>query len=150
MNKQTSRTLAEDLAQVLLRFKKLGPPHKEKMGVRPSEFIMLVILVHSDTFSTKGAKSSELSAMMKITPAAVSHIINSLAMGSYVERLDDSSDRRIVLIKPTEKGRTLVDSVTLRIIEKCEGLATFLGEKDARELVRLIGLAYDFLEKSEK
>jgi DNA-binding MarR family transcriptional regulator len=151
MKPHKSNKIAEELAQVLLRFKKFGPQHKEsRLGVRPSEFVMLAILVHSKEYSANGAKSSELSAQMKITPAAVSHLINSLAIQSYVERLDDASDRRIVLIKPTEKAKEKVDSIVLRLVKKCEGLAESIGEKDTLELIRLLGLAFDFLLKSEE
>jgi DNA-binding MarR family transcriptional regulator len=150
MNQQLKSSIGENLALTLLRFKRFGFHGNTKAGIRQSEFMMLATIVHSDEFRTKGAKTTELSTHLRITPSGVTHIIASLVGKNYVERLGDSSDRRIVLIKPTAEGKKLVDSMVMRIVKRCEGLADYLGEKDSKELIRLLGLAFGFFNNGRE
>jgi DNA-binding MarR family transcriptional regulator len=150
MELHASNPLAEELAQMLLHFRRFGPHNKESsLGMRPSEYMMLAMLVHSESFRERGAKISDLGNRMQITPAAVTHMIDPLVASNFVERLDDSSDRRIVLIRPTPKGIDVVNSMVSRIIKKCEGLTAFLGEKDSKELLRLLNLTFTFFDEKK-
>jgi DNA-binding MarR family transcriptional regulator len=140
-----SHALAQEIEEVLIRFRRLGLQHKESnSGIRPSEMMMLTTLVHHVPFSTKGAKITDLGTLLQITPAAVTHIIDTLVEKGFVERLGDPADRRIVLIKPTAKGLATVASFVTRFNQKCVALAEYLGEQDSRELIRLLNLSLTF------
>jgi len=150
MEFHANNPIASELAQTFLRFRRFGFHNKEhSLGMRPSEFMMLAVLVHSEAYKERGAKISDLGNQMQITPAAVTHMIDPLVSNKFVQRFDDSSDRRIVLIKPTKKGIDTVNSMAMRLVEKCERLTGFLGEKDSKELLRLMNLTFSFFEEKK-
>ena len=85
--------------------------------LRQSEFILLATINHFNDSGSKGVKVSDLSTYMEITPAAVTHMINSTEEGGYLERLSDSADRRIVLVKLTEKGKLFCKQKEEKLLE---------------------------------
>ncbi len=131
--------LAQELAQVLSQIKRIGwHPEADQGGeqkVRRSEFRALITLAQS---GADGMKMSELSSQMQITPAAATHMINALEDVGYIERLADPADRRVVLVKLTDDGQQTIDALKAQFLRTLSGLATFLGEQDTRELVRLL------------
>jgi DNA-binding MarR family transcriptional regulator len=150
MNQKKKGPLAEALAHQLIRFKRFGLHRDTAVGVRQSELMMLTALVHTDAFRRNGAKTTELSSVFRITPAGVTHIIASLAAKNYVDRLDDAQDRRIVRIKATADGKRLVDKVVTRLVKKCGELSEHLGEADTKELIRLLGTTFEFLDEGSE
>lgn len=142
--------LAQELAQTLINFKRSGFHKDHSLDIRESEFMMLATIVYSISLESKGIKISDLSNKLHITPAAVTHIIDTLVKKKYVERQNDPSDRRLVLIKPTDKGIDLVNSIKTRLIKKCEELVNYLGKKDSKELIRLVAMTFDYLNKSKQ
>ena len=139
--------MAQEIAQTFINFKKLGFKKDHGIGIRQSEFMLLTTLVQLSSESFKGIKISELGSQLQITPAGVTHIIDTLVEKKLVERKTDPSDRRLVLIKATEKGTEVVNSMQLRFIKRCEDLASFLGEKDSRELIRLLSKTFNFFNQ---
>jgi DNA-binding MarR family transcriptional regulator len=150
MNGHLKSSLGEEIAQTILQFKRFGPKKDTHLGIRQSEFMILSMLVHSPQFKSKGAKITELGVIMKVTPAAVTHMIATLASKEYVERDGDATDRRLVLVKPTEKGKALVETMVMRLVKRCEGMADFLGEKDSRELIRLMNKSFSYLSEEKE
>jgi DNA-binding MarR family transcriptional regulator len=136
---------AEDLAKILMRFKKIGFQKNSKMMMRPSEYIVLNTIVSYSLDNPKGIRISDLSSKMQITPAAVTHMMESLVNKEFVERSGDPSDRRIVLIKPTKTGIETVRSMELRFVKKCEDIINYLGPKDSKEFIRLVTLTINYL-----
>jgi DNA-binding MarR family transcriptional regulator len=149
LSQKSTRSIAEGLARMLLQLKRFGINRDKTQGVRQSEFIMLSALVHSDEFQEKGAKTKDLGEILNITPAGVTHIITALEDKNLVRRYGDATDKRVVRVRPTANGKKLVDSVVVQLIKRCEGLAGKLGAKDARELIRLLGLTFDYLNKND-
>jgi DNA-binding MarR family transcriptional regulator len=141
--KETNR-LAQELARTVTQFSRLGPPKGELNGIKRSEFFLLVTLINSTQPESNGLKASELSNQLQVTPAAVTHLLNNLEKRGYVERIADSADRRIVLIKPTAAGQQIMTLATARFLEELTGLVEFLGEGDSREFIRLLSLAMTY------
>ena len=130
--------LAQELARTIGQFKRLGSHGVMQKEIRPSEFFLLANLVHSEGLSSNGTKISDLSTRMQITPGAVTHMINSLEEGGYVERLPSANDRRVVLIKATDEGKKIVDRMEAECLEDLKGLMGFLGEEDSKNLIRIL------------
>jgi DNA-binding MarR family transcriptional regulator len=133
--------LAQELASALSQFWRVGKHHSSVKGIKQSEYMLLVALVHCTSSTCAGIKVSALSTRLQITPAAVTHMINSLEEGGYVERQADLTDRRIVLIKPTDKAEQLIQEMKDEQLEYLQDLVRFLGENDSRELLRLLTLS---------
>jgi DNA-binding MarR family transcriptional regulator len=148
MTNDSGNSIARELAETLLQMKRFGLHKKHNPDIRQSEIIMLWILVHSPNQSN-GIKISDISTKMQITPAAVTHIMNTLVKRKYVERFGDPTDRRIVLIKATKKGIAVIESKKAILIQKWEELSVYLGQKDSSELIRLLNLTFGFFFKDK-
>jgi len=144
MDEKEKMALAMEFAEVTTRFKKTirEGPHSE--DIKRNEFKLLMLIIDRVTPEVKGVKVSELSTVLDITPAAVTHIINALEKKEYLERLSDKSDRRIVLVRLTEAGLNAIDDMKKQFFLGLKELIGFLGEKDSREFIRIIELVTKF------
>ncbi|MDS0525427.1 MarR family transcriptional regulator [Clostridium sp. SHJSY1] len=136
--------LAKDFAKKYIQLRKTIMQAPQSNDIKPNEFTLLMLLIDSITPEIKGVKVSELSTILNITPAAVTHMINSLEKKEYLERLSNEKDRRIVLVRATEKGIKAIESMKQKFFNNLNELFDFLGEKDSKELLRIINLISDF------
>jgi DNA-binding MarR family transcriptional regulator len=142
------KDLAQELVQTLAQFKRIGSQHhSSKNGIKPSEFIVLHLLLQPSNEDSKGLKVSEISEMLHITPSAVTHTINSLEKGGYIERHSDPSDRRIVLVRATTQSKEVMEQLRTEHIQFIEGLVAFMGEKDSKDFIRLLSTALEYFRK---
>ena len=137
---------AQELAGLLIQFKRLSSQNFAGQAIRQSEFQLLVTLLAADA---KDVKVSDLSAQLQITPPAVTHIINSLEDGGYVERLADATDRRLVLVKLTERGKHVIAAVREKFLETLKDLLGVLGERDSQEFLRLLAAAVAYFKERQ-
>lgn len=140
--------MATDLARILFQFERVSPPIHVHNGLRRSEFMFLAALIHNITPGSAGIKASDLSSMLEITPGAVSHVLNELEKNGYVDRISDPSDRRIVLIHPTERGFLILQEAYDQLMEGLNGLVTYLGEQDSQEFIRIFSLALTYFKQN--
>jgi DNA-binding MarR family transcriptional regulator len=87
---------------------------------------------------------TEISNLLQITPAGVTHLINPLEESGYVERRQDPNDRRIVRIGLTSKGLQVAQALVSEVQEHLIGLVNHLGEDDSKTLIRLMSKAIEF------
>ncbi|HEY8909102.1 MAG TPA: MarR family transcriptional regulator [Desulfosporosinus sp.] len=139
--------LAQDLAQLMIQIKRLVRQAKSTHEIKPSEFTLLHTIIQCKNSDAKGIKASDLSSHLLITPAGVTHTINSLEEGGYLERLSDPSDRRIVLVRATAKGEEIIESMRMEHFKALKGLTNSLGEHDTQELIRLMSLSLNYFKE---
>jgi DNA-binding MarR family transcriptional regulator len=146
-----SKELAQDLLQIFSQFKRSSGQHPfTKLGIKPSEFILLhLLLEHCDDISV-GMKVTEISEQLQITPSAVTHTINSLEKGGFIERSAAPNDRRIVLVRATDKSKEIMKKLYAERVQFIEGLVTYLGEHDSKEFIRLFSKALDYFNEIRK
>jgi len=89
---------------------------------------------------------SEIAKKISVTLAAVTHQINALEKQGLVKRLSGGNDRRLVMIKLTEKGNLQIVKLKKEFAEKTQILTEFLGEKDTKDLIRLVKKMSEFQE----
>ncbi|MBD7913357.1 MULTISPECIES: MarR family transcriptional regulator [Clostridium] len=144
MDDNEKTALAKDIAKkyILLRKTVMQAPQSEH--IKPNEFTLLMVIIERITPEVRGVKVSELSTILNITPAAVTHMINSLEKKKCLERLSDNKDRRIVLVKPTPAGKKAIESMKNKFFNNLKELIDFIGEKDSQELIRILSLISDF------
>jgi DNA-binding MarR family transcriptional regulator len=136
--------LAQDLLNVFMQINKNNWQKCAVHGIKKSEFMLLFTLSQFIEGSEEGIKPSVLSAKLGITPPAVTHMINSLEGLGYVQRFNDVTDRRIVLLKVTEKGHGMVQKTNEEFFNALKGLIEYLGTNDAKELIRILKLTHDY------
>jgi len=143
-----------DLTQELFQLMKQFPRPKLKQssidGLTRSEYELLVMLVMS-TKDSKGAFTvTEISNLLQVTPAGVTHLINPLEEAGYIERLPDPSDRRIVRIGLTAKGTQTAETLISEVQENLIGLVNHLGVEDSKTLIRLMSKSIEFFASQFK
>ncbi len=92
----------------------------------------------------EGASAGELCKRLHVVPGRMADILKKLEEKELIVRTKDENDRRVVISRITEKGRKVSDEKRELIHNEYKGMFEQLGEKDVRELIRLlkIVLAY--------
>ena len=110
MNENFPRDLIYNLFQLIKQF----PPSKFKQkssdGLTQSEHELLMVLAINHNKYKKAITVTEISNLLQITPAGVTHLINSLEESGCIERLQAVKDRRIVLVGLTDKGNQAAET----------------------------------------
>ena len=145
MEQKTSIELTHDLLQLIKQLTRLRLQKTSVAELTRSEQGLLMMLALNLDTDKKTLKVTELSSLLQITPAGVTHFINPLEDAGYVERLRDSNDRRVVLIGLTKKGAQVAETLISQAEEQLIGLVNHLGEEDSRALIHLASAAINFL-----
>lgn len=144
MGKNTPSELTNELFLVMKRIPK--PIFSRGMygDLSRSEYELLVMLKMRSNEDNRLLSITEISNLLKITPAGVTHLINALEESGHIIRVPDPNDRRIVLVGLTDKGKVAAEALMSEIKETLTGLIDYLGEDDSRTLIRLMTLAQDY------
>jgi len=142
------------LTQELFQLMKQLPRPKLKQssvdGLTRSEYELLVMLVMSVKDGKGAFTVTEISNLLQVTPAGVTHLINPLEEAGYIERLPDPLDRRIVRIGLTDKGTQTAETLISEVQENLIGLVNHLGEEDSKTLIRLMSKSIEFFASQFK
>ena len=77
-----------------------------------------------------------LARHLRLTPPTVTGIVDRLHEAGLVVRVRSDTDRRVVEVTPTEKGRQLVAEATAAQEERLRRLFSLMAEDDAQALLR--------------
>jgi len=77
-----------------------------------------------------------LARHLRLTPPTVTGIVDRLHEAGLVVRVRSATDRRVVEVMPTEKGRQLVAEATAAQEERLRHLFSLMAEDDAQALLR--------------
>jgi len=144
MKTKTTLDLTHDLFQLMKQFPRPKIKQNPGDGLTRSEYELLVMLVMNFDDDKKALTVTEISNLLQITPAGVTHLINPLEEGGYIHRLQDPNDRRIVRIGLSDKGTQAAEALILEVQEQLIGLVNYLGEEDSKTLIRLMSQAIEF------
>ena len=144
MKEKTALALTRDLFQLMKQFPRPKLKQSSIDGLTRSEYELLVMLVMSLDGDKKAFTVTEISNLLQITPAGVTHLINPLEGKGYIERLHDPNDRRIVRIGLTGKGAKAAEALISEVQDNLIGMVNYLGEEDSKTLIRLMSRAIEF------
>jgi len=150
MNKTKVSDLTQDLFQLFKQFSRVRWARKSHIGFKRSEYELLVILAFNLDADRKTMTVTDLSNLLRITPAGVTHLINPLEEAGCIERLQDPDDRRVVLIGLTDKGNEIAEKHFEKFHEKVKDLVDYLGEEDSKTLIRLMSSVIDYFSSQHK
>ena len=94
-----------------------------------------------------GMKVSELSERLKISSPSVSQMVNGLEEKNYVERVTTKSDRRVVYIRLTEQGKSILEEVTQEFMTFMDEVVSRLGTNDTTQLIHLFNRLYNVINE---
>jgi DNA-binding MarR family transcriptional regulator len=148
MKHKTSLDLTHDFFQLMQQFPRVKIKNTD--GMTRSEQELLVMLVLNFDEDKRALTVTQISNLLQITPAGVTHLLNPLEESGYIERLPDPNDRRIVRIGPTDKGTLVAAALISDVQDKMVDLVNFLGEDDSKTFIRLLSRVIEyFSSKSE-
>ena len=75
-------------------------------GISSARALTLTALTDKESL-----KMNELSASMSLTSSTMTRMVDNLIKGKLVERGDDPNDRRVVVVKLTNKGKKLTQDI---------------------------------------
>lgn len=150
MKEKTSIDFTHELFQLIKQFPNLKLKQSAIIGLTRSEYELLVILKMNIDEQRSAISVSEISNLLQITPAGVTHLINPLEEKGFIKRLPDPNDRRIVLIGFTNKGTKTAEVIIADVQKELFGLVNYLGEEDSRTLVRLMNRALEYFASQFK
>ena len=82
-----------------------------------------------------GVTLKELAEAMKLAPATVSELVESLVKKDFLQRVQNPEDRRAVQITLTPHGQTLLDESIRRVEGLCEKLLNGLSPAERNAML---------------
>lgn len=121
----------------------------DALPVRKNAIVLLMFLHHHHHLAadSQGLQPSELGDLLKLTRPTVTTLVNSLEEHGLVERMNDDEDRRVVFVRPTERGVSLVKQIKEGFARSIGEIMDHLGPEDSRELIRISRRVRRFLEE---
>ena len=92
----------------------------------------------------EGASAGELGKKLHVVPGRIADILNRLEQKELIVRERSESDRRVVKAYITDKGREISIEKRTEIHNNYKGLFKILGEKDVKELIRLLKIVLSY------
>ena len=107
------------------------------VSIRQHQTMALVCRLTED--KPNGVTLKELAEAMKLAPATVSELVESLVKKNFLQRVQNPEDRRAVQITLTDHGQMLLDECLKAVDSLCEKLLA--GLQPAERTAMLNGLA---------
>jgi DNA-binding MarR family transcriptional regulator len=123
--------LAKELLQSMLSIRRTGQPMFAQDGAQGEAFVLYHIKRNGE------AIPSDISGAMGISSARVAVVLNSLENKGLITREIDSGDRRRIIVRLTPKGIDQAEDRRRKNVEMIKDVLTKLGERDAKEYVRI-------------
>jgi len=108
-------------------------------GLNIQEFTLLKQLrLREERGEPGSARFTEMGDYLRVSKAAISQMLGGLERRGLVTREPDPSNRRTIIVNPTEKGCGMIDDFEREFDSYLIMLIEQFGEKDTREIIRLI------------
>ncbi|MEB5928585.1 MarR family winged helix-turn-helix transcriptional regulator [Acinetobacter schindleri] len=85
---------------------------------------------------------SELARRLKISRQAVHQLVTEGLNSEFLEVIDSPEDKRIKLVKFSEKGKKMSDVALAEIHQAEQDLAKYLGEDNVKALRRILEMEW--------
>ena len=115
-----------------------------ELGLNIPEFALLKQLkLREERGETGGAWLAGIGEYLRVSKAAVSQMLGALEKRGLITREPDPDNRRTIIVRLTEKGNEMICDFEREFDSYLAMLIDRFGEKDTREIIRLI---YKFME----
>lgn len=145
-----TKKLAIELREMMYFFGKnqvLKPKHIS--CIKHHDMMFLTAIARMEETQNGLVKMNDISTFFKISPPATSQTIRKFETLGYVERVQLENDRRSVYIRLTDKVKQEMQNAQEELNENLVKLITFIGEDDAKELIRIMRKASSFRMNNE-
>ena len=141
---------ADETADLLLEvmpaaMRGLAAEMRNKPGnLDPAHFRLLAKL-HHDTLSL-----GELAQMAAVSPATISRTVTTLEERGWVERTNSPEDGRVVLVRLTDQGEAVLQSVSLLAKDWIKRQLDTLSSDDQKTLFEGIAVLHSMFNQRQK
>jgi len=125
--------VTEVMPFIMREFMKQVSDEFYKVKVTMPQMVIMEILERE-----KEAKMSDLARYLHVSTAAVTGVMDRLVRDSYAVRSEDPDDRRIVNIKLTQKGTTLIRNMNEKRKEITIKVFGKLSQADRESYLRIL------------
>ncbi|MBN1350727.1 MarR family transcriptional regulator [candidate division KSB1 bacterium] len=105
----------------------------EKTGITHSQFILLRLIEQSGAISLK-----ELASLTPKHVATVGQIVDRMVKAGWIFRLQDSRDRRRIVLRSTQKGREVLKNAPPEPAEQLAKVMERLAEEEADAIANML------------
>ncbi|MBP1988718.1 MarR family winged helix-turn-helix transcriptional regulator [Paenibacillus eucommiae] len=137
-------SIEKDLSETFERFTQSGWRRKQNLGIKPSEVRVLLCLKILASQSDNGVSISDISKSLAVTSPTVTQMIKHLIKSGYVQTFHDFKDKRITLLRLTDRGETLAQQAMEQYKLIFSGLIERLGEEQCHTLIVLLRQVYNY------
>lgn len=114
---------------------------KRELPIRSSEMGMLIYLVKTEEEKTPNG----VARFFRFTKSMATNMVTSLSTGGYLEKKQSETDKRSILLIPTDKAVKLVEDTYEEYFKTMSLLKTRMGEDKFSELLTLLETANNIL-----
>jgi len=125
--------LAQEFMELMNQMRKRKTQKHLNDSMQGEHFILFYVSHHQGD-----SIPSEISNEMGISTARIAAALNNLESKGMITRTIDVTDRRRILIKLTDAGQKHVEEHYKMIMGITTKMLKYLGEDDAKELVRIM------------
>ncbi len=79
----------------------------------------------------------DISNYLCVTPPSATSVVNGLVMAKKLERINDTTDRRIIRLVISAKGKNEAQKWNQEKTERMKKILSVLSEKEKEELIRI-------------
>jgi len=126
--------LAKEMMSNMQQFRKSKGRSKIDESVHGEGFVLMFLFQRGSH-----ALPSELRGVLGVSSARIAATLNNLEHKGLVSREMDKTDRRKVLVALTPLGQQQASQHEKRVLEHSVYMLRSLGEKDAKDFVRILG-----------
>lgn len=105
-------------------------------NLTPAKFNALMVIKHIG--KDKGLSQIEIGRRLIVTASNMTRLLDKLEKEGYIERFSQQGDRRVKLIKISQKGYAIFDKVWPGYYEKISYIANQLDKSEQKYIANLI------------
>ncbi|WP_425836855.1 MarR family winged helix-turn-helix transcriptional regulator [Streptomyces fractus] len=130
--------LAEQLLRLTRRLQRLQRRQLEPVGITPAQSRLLRTLVHYET----PPRMADLAERLEVVPRAVTTTVDGLEAADLARRVPDPTNRRVIRIELTDKGRAALRELRSARRAAAEEILAPLDKEQRAQLTVLLNTLF--------
>ena len=108
-------------------------------GLSQGRYFVLLYLFYQEMEGSDSASPSKIADGLSVTRPTITWLLDGLERDGFLERRNDSQDRRALTVRLTDKGRQFLDEFMPAQAVRINAAMANLDEDERRTLIALLG-----------